>query len=157
MLSWFYIIAIILILYYTGLYEKLPEPAPKYFEIIGMFIPNICPHVNDDIEGVYKSDFKQHGFNKHFMITKDPSDDSVLIAIKYRGSKSDTDDPDKLLEKEIADMRKNALDATYKHKSSVTMNGDCIEVFDTNAKKEGTTLVFTKDGKTVKYFKIRDI
>ena len=139
------------------MYEKLPEPAPKYFEIIGMFIPSCSPSVNDDIEGVYESDFKQHGFNKHFMITRDPENDAKFIAIKYRGSKSTTDDPIKLLEKEICDMKKNALNATYKHKTPVIVNNDDYEIFGTTAKRDDTTLLFKKDGKTVKYYKIRDI
>jgi hypothetical protein len=157
MLSWFYIIIAILFLHYTGLYEKLPEPIPKYFEVLGMFIPSMYPSVDDDIEGVYESDFKQHGFKKHFMITRDLANDANLISIKYRGSKSPTDDPVKLLEKEISDMKKNALDTSYKHKTPVVMKGDVYEISGTVAKREGTVLVFEKDGKTVKYSKIRDI
>ena len=155
-MSYLYIIIIVLFLYYTGAYTKLPKPIPQYFEILGMFLP-CSPTVNDDIEGVYESDFKQHGFNKHFMITKDAADDSKLISIKYRGSKSATDDPEKLLEKEISDMQRNALNATYKFKTSVTKNGEGYEIFGTNAERDGTTLVFKKDGKTVKYVKIRDV
>lgn len=157
MLSWFYIIIAILFIYYTGLYEKLPEPVPKYFEIMGMFIPSVSPSVSDDIEGVYESDFKQHGFNKHFMITRDLANDANLVSIKYRGSKSPTDDPAKLLEKEIEDMKKNALNTAYKHKTPVVMKEDGYEIFGTVAKREGTTLAFKKDGKTVKYYKIRDV
>jgi len=117
----------------------------------------MSPSVDCDIEGVYESDFKQHGFKKHFMITRDLENDANLISIKYRGSKSPTDDPVKLLEKEIMDMKKNALDTSYKHKTSVVMKGDMYEIFGTVAKKEGTVLVFKKDDKTVKYNKIRDI
>lgn len=157
MLSWLYIIIAILFLYYTGLYAKLPEPIPKYFEVMGMFMPSMFPSVNDDIEGVYESDFKQSGFNKHFMITRDLENKSNLIAIKYRGAKSPTDDPVKLLEKEIVDMKKNALDTSYKHKTPLVIKGDGYEIFGTAAKREGTVLVFKKDGKTVKYNKIRDI
>lgn len=157
MMSWFYIIIAILCLHYSGLYSKLPEPAPKYFELLGMFMPSMSPSVDCDIEGVYESDFKQHGFKKHFMITRDLENDANLISIKYRGSKSPTDDPVKLLEKEIMDMKKNALDTSYKHKTSVVMKGDMYEIFGTVAKKEGTVLVFKKDDKTVKYNKIRDI
>jgi len=157
MLSWFYIIITIMFLHYTGMYAKLPEPIPKYFEVMGMFMPSMSPSVDDDIEGVYESDFKQHGFKKHFMITRDIANDANIIAIKYKGSKSPTDDPVKLLEKEITDMKKNALDTSYKHKTSVVMKGDGYEIFGTVAKKEGTVLVFKKDGKTVKYSKIRDI
>jgi hypothetical protein len=153
MLSWFHIIITILFLHYTGLYEKLPEPIPKYFEVIGIFMPSMSSPT-DDIEGVYESDFIQHGFKKHFMITRDIENDANLISIKYRGSKSPTDDPVKLLKKEIADMKKNALDTSYKHKTPVVMKGDGYEIFGTVAKREGAVLVFKKDGKTVKYSKI---
>jgi hypothetical protein len=153
MLSWFYIIIAILFFHYTNLYAKLPEPIPKYFEVIGMFMPNMSS-VDNDIEGVYESDFIQHGFKKHFMITRDLDNNANLISIKYRGSKSPKDDPVKLLKKEIADMEKNALDTSYKHKTPVVMKGDEYEIFGTVAKKEGTVLVFKKDGKTVKYSKI---
>lgn len=156
-MSLFYMIIVILFLYYTGLYVKLPEPIPKYFELVGMFIPSMSHSVDDEIEGVYESDFKQHGFKKHFMITRDPSDDTKLISIKYRGSKSTTDDPDKLLEKEILDMKKNALDTSYKHKTPVILKDNRYEIFGTIAKREGTVLVFKKDNKTVKYRKIRNI
>lgn len=156
-MPWFYIVTIILFIYYTGTYSKLPDPFPQYFEIMNEFMPSLSPPVNDDIEGVYESDFKQHGFNKHFMITRDATDSSKLISIKYRGSKSVTDDPVKLLEKEIEDMTKNALDATYEFKTEVIVNEDGYEIFGSDIKKEGTTLIFKKDGKNVKYFKIRNV
>jgi hypothetical protein len=153
---YFYIIVIVLFIYYTGLYKKLPKLISQCFEIVCIFLP-CTTNVNEDIEGVYMSDFKQHGFNKHFMITKDAADDSLLTAIKYRGSKSSTDDPEKLLEKEIREMQKNALDVSYKFKTPVTKTEKGYDIFGTNAKKDGTLLMFEKDGKTVKYSKIRDV
>lgn len=157
-MSWLYIIAIILILYYTGLYAKLPDPAPTYFSILDSILPPLFGlSVNDEIEGIYESDFKQHGFKKYFMITRDISDDTKLVAIKYRGSKSSTDDPKKLRDKEIMDMRSNALKADYAYKKPVTKTDTGYNVYGVNAARKGTTLIFNKDGKTVKYYKIEDL
>lgn len=134
----------------------MPKPIPQYFEMLGMLLP-CSPTISEDIEGVYESDFKQHGFNKHFMITRDITDDSKLVSIKYRGSKSVTDDPEKLLEKEISEMQRDALDASYAFKTPVTKNGKTYAIFGTKTERDGTTLVLKKDGKTVKYIKIRDV
>lgn len=153
---WFYVMFIVLFLYYTNIYSKLPDPVLKYFKILEMVLPE-CNSVNNDIEGIYESDFKQHGFNKHFMITKDVSDDNKLVSIKYGGSKSPTDDPTKLLEKEIEDMKKNALDVSYELKTAVVINDKKYEIFGKNATRDGTTLIFKDCDKTIKYFKIRDI
>lgn len=155
---WLYTILIILFLYYTGLYTKLPDPVPNVFGVLDIFMPPLIGvSVNDDIEGIYESDFKSHGFKKYFMITKDITDDKKMILVQYRGSKSSTDDPVKLRNKEISDMKNNALDATYKHKVSVSVDGDKITIFDSDAVRKGTTLVFKKNGITKKYYKIQDV
>jgi hypothetical protein len=145
-MSYFYTgILILILIFYTRIYEPFPNSISQYFN-----------RVNEDIEGIYRSDFKHLGFNKHFMITKDV-DDSKLIVIKYQGSKSDTDDPDKLLEKEIKEMRNNALNASYKFKTLVIKNENGYTIFDTDVKRDGTTLMFKEDEKMVSYVKIRDI
>lgn len=148
---WLYIIVIILILYCTGFYLKLPEPLPQYFEMIA------GPIVNDELEGIYESDFEQHGFKKYFMITKDITDDTQLITIRYRGSKSPTDDTYKLKKKEIDDMKANALKADYEFKGKVTKTGNKYTIFETNVTRSGTVLIFNKNGKITKYFKIQNI
>lgn len=156
MLSWFYIIAVILFLYYTNLAGKLPEPFPKLFSALDDVLPGYP--ISDSVEGVYESETKHLGFHKHFIITKGADDDTKLIAIKYRGSKSSTDDPAKLLEKEITEMKDAALDPKYEHQSEVKPIDGGYNLFGIDAKRDGNTLVFKDPEKgSVKYFKIRDL
>lgn len=156
-MKWFYIIVItIIVLYYSDTYKLLPQSLHKYFNAIGVFMPDITP-VNNDIEGIYRSENKHHGFYKHFMITRDPSDDTKLISIKYRGTKNITDDPDKLFEKEVLDMKKNALDVNYEHKIPVTKKENKYIIYDNEVTKDETVLIFEHDKKKIKYFKIKDI
>lgn len=157
-MSWLYIILIIIVLYYTGFYYNLPEPIPTYFSIFDVMLPPLFgPSVNDEIEGIYESNFKQNGFKKYFMITRDISDDTKLVTIKYRGSKSSTDDPKKLRDKEIMDMRSNALKADYAHKKPVIKTDTGYNIYEVDVTREGTTLIFNKDNKTVKYYKIQNL
>lgn len=154
MISWFYIIVVILFLYYTSLYRKLPGGLPGMFVLLDDILPGY--QVTDSIEGVYESEAKYLGFNKHFIITKNADDDAKLVAIKYRGSKTSTDDPAKLLEKEISEMKEAALNSQYKHKSAVEPIDGGYKLFDADAKRDGTTLIF-KDPEIGKYYKIRDL
>jgi hypothetical protein len=124
-----------------------------------MLLDDLLPgvYVNDCIEGVYESTTKYLGFHKHFIIVKNATDESKLIAIKYRGSKSPTDDPNKLLEKEIMDMKNDALDVKCKFTHPVTPIDGGYNLFGKDAKRDGTTLIFKGDDGSVKYNKIRDL
>tara|TARA_Y100000389_G_C17080044_1_gene326162 strand:- start:102 stop:539 length:438 start_codon:yes stop_codon:yes gene_type:complete len=144
----------VLFLYYTRLYSILPEPIPNYFNILSAFLPDLST-VSENIEGIYESVHKQHGFHIHFMITSDILDDKKLIAIKYRGSKNITDDPVKLLEKEILEMKTSALDSEYEYKTPVLKNETGYTIFDEYVEKDGKYLIFKKENLT--YEKIRDL
>jgi hypothetical protein len=137
------------------MYTKLPEPFPKLFEVLDDMLPGYA--VSDSVEGVYESETKHLGFHKHFIITKDAADDTKLSAIKYRGAKSSTDDHVKLLEKEITEMKDDALNPKYEHKSSVEGIDGGYKLFDIDAKRDGTTLIFKSEKGSIKYFKIRDL
>lgn len=149
-----YIIAIILFLYYTNLCKKLPTAFSKWFQLLDSVLPSY--QCGEGIEGVYESKAKYLGFHKHFIITKDAKDDTKLIAIKYRGAKSSTDDPEKLLDKEIGEMKDAALNPEYEHGSLVEPIDGGYKLFDTDAKRDGTTLTFKGENSAV-YFKIRDL
>lgn len=137
-MNWkFYVVIIILLLYYTKLYKSL-------FNSV---------NINDSIYGVYRSEHKILGFYKHFIITQHPVSDDKKILVRYQGKKNPTDDQDKIFNKELEEMKNNALDPQYESED-VTIKNNKISINDKDVKRDGHSIIF--DNNTI-YKKIQNL
>lgn len=146
---WFYIIVLIIIIYYTGLYIKLPEPIFSLFLTLDNVLPGEI--MTDDIEGIYESENKQHG-TTYFIICKEGTN---LVYLKSKAHLSETDDPEKFRDKQILDLKKNVF--TDIDKKEIHVVNDKLQIGDTTLKKEEIRLYLTKNNESTLYIKIRNI
>lgn len=146
----FYIIILILILYYTGLYENLPEPLPGYFSVLDDVLPGEV--ITDDLDGIYESENTTTN-TTYFIIAKDGTD---FIYLKSNMYLTDTDDFKKFKNKQIDILRKNVFTSNNKQtiqkiNNKYMVDGD-IELKKDN--ENNVCLLLIKNGEPTPYIKI---
>ena len=146
---WIYIIVFVIVIYYTGLYEKCPEPISSLFSSLDRVLPGEA--MTDDIEGVYESENTTHN-TTYFIIGKDGTN---LIYLKSKSYLSDTDDPKKFCDKQVEELKKNVF--TDPCKKEIHKVNDSLRVDDIEFKKDGCKLLLIKNDATTTYIKIRNM